>query len=76
MSKFHFVRAFTAIVGVTPHRYHLLLRLAKAKAMLHEGSEIAQVAVQAGFWDQSHFDRSFRLFVGMTPTQYQKNALA
>src|SRR5438128_7232226 len=73
MSKFHFVRAFTAIVGVTPHRYHLLLRLAKAKAMLHEGSEIAQVAVQAGFWDQSHFDRSFRLFVGMTPTQYQKN---
>jgi len=76
MSKFHFVRAFTAILGVTPHRYQLLLRLAKAKAMLHEGSEIAQVAVQAGFWDQSHFDRSFRLFVGMTPTQYQKNALA
>ena len=76
MSKFHFVRAFTAIVGVTPHRYHLLLRLAKAKAMLHEGSEIAQVAVQAGFWDQSHFDRSFRVFVGMTPTQYQRNALA
>jgi len=76
MSKFHFVRAFTAIVGVTPHRYQLLLRLAKAKAMLHEGFEIAQVAVQAGFWDQSHFDRSFRLFVGMTPTQYQRNALA
>ena len=76
MSKFHFVRAFTAILGVTPHRYQLLLRLAKAKAMLHEGSEIAQVAVRAGFWDQSHFDRSFRLFFGMTPTQYQKNALA
>ena len=76
MSKFHFVRAFTAILGVTPHRYQLLLRLAKAKAMLREGSEIAQVAAQAGFWDQSHFDRSFRLFVGMTPTQYQKNALA
>jgi AraC-like DNA-binding protein len=76
MSKFHFVRAFTAILGVTPHRYQLLLRLAKAKAMLREGSDIAQVAVHAGFWDQSHFDRSFRLFVGMTPTQYQKNALA
>jgi AraC-like DNA-binding protein len=76
MSKSHFVRSFTAILGVTPHRYQLLLRLAKAKAMLHEGSEIAQVAVHAGFWDQSHFDRSFRFFVGMTPTQYQKNALA
>lgn len=76
MSKFHFVRSFTAILGVTPHRYQLLLRLAKAKAMLHEGSEIAQVAVHAGFWDQSHFDRSFRFFVGMTPTQYQKTALA
>lgn len=76
MSKFHFVRVFTAILGVTPHRYQLLLRLAKAKAMLREGSEIAQVAAHAGFWDQSHFDRSFRLFVGMTPTQYQQNALA
>ena len=76
MSKFHFVRAFTAILGVTPHRYQLLLRLAKAKAMLCEGSEIARVAAHVGFWDQSHFDRSFRIFFGMTPTQYQKNALA
>src|SRR5207302_10571344 len=76
MSKFQFVRAFTAILGVTPHRYQLLLRLAKAKAMLRAGYEIAQVAAHAGFWDQSHFDRSFRLFFGMTPTQYRQNALA
>jgi len=76
MSKFHFVRVFTAILGVTPHRCQLLLRLARAKAMLREGSEIAQVAAHAGFWDQSHFDRSFRLFVGMTPTQYRQNALS
>jgi AraC-like DNA-binding protein len=76
MSKFHFVRAFTAILGVTPHRCQLLLRHAKAKAMLREGSEIAQVAAHAGFWDQSHFDRSFRLFVGMTPTQYRQAALS
>ena len=71
VSKFHFARLFTATLGITPHRYQLLLRLSRAKAMLREGGGITQIAHGVGFSDHSHLDRSFRVLMGMTPTQYQ-----
>jgi AraC-like DNA-binding protein len=71
ISKFHFVRLFTATLGITPHRYQLLLRLSRAKALLREGGGITQIAHGVGFSDHSHLDRSFRVLMGMTPTQYQ-----
>ena len=72
LSKFHLVRLFAATLGITPHRYQLLLRLSRAKAMLREGTGIADIAHDVGFADHSHLDRAFRLLIGMTPTEYQK----
>jgi len=71
ISKFHLVRLFTSTLGISPHRYQLMLRLAHAKAMLRDGSCITHIAQNVGFGDHSHLDRSFRILVGMTPTQYQ-----
>lgn len=73
VSKFHLVRLFTAILGITPHRYQLLLRVAQAKALLREGTGITSIAHGLGFADHSHLDRSFRVLMGMTPTQYQQS---
>jgi AraC-like DNA-binding protein len=72
-SKFHLVRLFAATLGITPHRYQLLLRLARAKALLREGAPITQIAHGLGFADHSHLNRSFRMLMGMTPTQYQQS---
>ena len=71
LSKFHFVRLFSAVVGITPHRYQLLLRIAGARALLRQGEEIADVAQHTGFFDQSHFTACFRDVVGVTPGRYQ-----
>jgi AraC-like DNA-binding protein len=73
VSKCHLVRRFTATLGVSPHRFQLLLRLSRAKAMLREGTCITHIAQGVGFFDHSHLDRSFRVLLGMTPTQYQQN---
>ena len=59
------------MLGTTPHRYQLLLRLSRAKSMLREGICITQIAHGVGFADHSHLDRSFRVLLGMTPTQYR-----
>jgi AraC-like DNA-binding protein len=72
ISKFHLVRQFTAIVGISPHRFQLLLRLSQAKAMLREGTCITQIAQSVGFGDHSHLDRRFRNLTGLTPSQYQR----
>ncbi len=71
LSKFHFLRLFSAHVGVTPHRYHLLLRVARARAMLRCGAEIAHVALATGFCDQSHLTRCFHSVVGVSPRRFQ-----
>ncbi len=73
ISKSHLVRLFTATLGISPHRYQLLLRLSRAKAMLREGGPITQIAHGVGFFDHSHLDRSFRILMGMTPTEYQQS---
>jgi AraC-like DNA-binding protein len=73
MSKCHLVRRFTATLGMSPHRYQLLLRLSRAKMMLREGGGITHIAQRVGFFDHSHLDRSFRALLGMTPTQYQRS---
>ena len=65
---------FTATLGVSPHRFQLLLRLSRAKEMLREGTCITHIAQGVGFFDHSHLDRSFRILLGMTPTQYQQAA--
>jgi AraC-like DNA-binding protein len=71
LSKFHFLRLFSAHVGVTPHRYHLLLRVACARAMLRRGVEIADAALATGFCNQSHLTRCFHSVIGVSPRRYQ-----
>ncbi len=75
LDKFHLLRLFAATVGITPHRYQMLLRVAHAKSLLRGGERISEVAYRVGFYDQSHFTRHFRHMIGMTPGQYQKNGL-
>ncbi len=72
LSKFHLVRLFGEALGITPHRYQMLLRVSHAQAMLRGGDRIGEVAFCVGFCDQSHFNRYFRFLVGVTPGQYQK----
>ena len=73
ISPSHLNRRFGAEVGLPPYRYQLQLRIEAAKAKLAAGEPIAQVAVDLGFSDQSHFTRLFTRIVGATPAQYQKS---
>jgi AraC family transcriptional regulator len=72
-SKFYFLREFKKLVGITPYQYLMNERLERAKkALTSPTSDIASVASDLGFNDQSHFTRSFKNQFGMTPGQYQK----
>jgi AraC-like DNA-binding protein len=76
LSEFHFQRRFNAVLGVTPHRYQLMLRIFHAKLVLRRGVSIGDVATTVGFADQSHMHRYFRRIVGVTPGQYQRTFCA
>lgn len=71
ISKYHFIRIFKQAVGLTPHQFQIQNRVRKAQHILNDVASIAEVALIAGFYDQSHFVRYFERYVGLTPTVYR-----
>ena len=71
-NKFTLLRNFNKVYGLTPYQYLETIRIEKARAYLEEGHTPAEVALNTGFSDQSHFTRFFKSFIGFTPRQYQK----
>ncbi|MGE4291187.1 MAG: helix-turn-helix domain-containing protein [Desulfovibrio sp.] len=63
-------RRFAEAYGAPPRDYALHLRVQAAKQRLAQGMAPALVALEAGFFDQSHFIRRFRALVGLTPGEY------
>jgi AraC-like DNA-binding protein len=72
LSPFHFIRVFCREVGLTPHTYLTQTRIRKAKTLLERRRQIAAVANETGFVDQSHLTRHFIRITGVTPGQYRK----
>lgn len=73
VSRFQFLRRFTQSTGLTPHAWLVRLRLERACSILNgaSGSIVARVALDVGFYDQSHFNRAFRRAYGVAPLQYR-----
>jgi AraC-like DNA-binding protein len=58
--------------GLPPHRYLIQLRVEHAKRLMAHGMALSEVAAATGFADQSHLNRHFKRWVGVTPGQYQQ----
>jgi AraC-like DNA-binding protein len=72
LSKYHLLRSFSAVEGVTPHQYLMHLRIREAQRLLERGRAPAEVAASLGFVDQSHLTRCFRREIGVPPGVYQR----
>ncbi|WUD65910.1 helix-turn-helix domain-containing protein [Nocardia sp. NBC_00508] len=68
----HLIAKFTQQVGVPPKAAARLVRFERARRHLlqHPESRLHEVAATYGYADQSHFNRDFRGFTGVTPTEY------
>ena len=70
-SEVYFRKLFTSVYGCSPHRYILNLRMRLAKQLLADGIlSISAVAEQCGFSSVYHFSRTFKQFVGISPSEY------
>jgi AraC family transcriptional regulator len=68
----HLARVFRLRYGTPVGAYQRGLRLTWAAGMLTDSDDgIAQIALQAGFFDQSHFTRVFKRQFGLTPLAYR-----
>lgn len=68
-------RAFKQRVGVSPKQYQRMQRLNRVNRLLQQGQhmDLTQVALACGFFDQAHFIREFRTFIGERPTRFLRD---
>lgn len=68
----HLARAFKRKYGCSPMYYVRRLRFAWAREQLTiTHRPISEIAIEAGYSDQSHFGRHFRRQTGVTPAVYR-----
>lgn len=69
----HLARVFRRQYGCTMGEYVRLLRLDFAKCQLTATTKpISEIAISAGFSDQSHLNKTFKSLFGLTPNEYRK----
>ena len=69
----HVARVFRREYGLSVGEYARSLRLEWAATRLAlDDAPLAEVALEAGFADQSHFTRAFRRHTGVTPGRYRE----
>ena len=76
LNQKYLIDVFTKNVGIPPHRYLTNLRIHQAKARLAKGEAIADIAIDLGFYDQSHFSRTFKHYVLVSPGQFRQDSVA
>lgn len=69
----HFARAFRQSTGLPPHQFLIVRRIEAAKRRLVDArGSLAEIALECGFADQSHFTATFRKAVGVTPGAWRR----
>jgi AraC family transcriptional regulator len=72
LSRYHFLRIFRQLTGLTPHQYVLRSRLRHAATrLLREPTPILDIALDSGFGDVSNFNHAFRAEFGLNPRAFR-----
>lgn len=72
LSKYHFIRSFSASTGLTPGAYLTRIRTENAMELLR-GTRLSveQIAEQIGYSSGSYFIKAFRSLTGLTPGEFR-----
>jgi len=66
-------KQFKRAVGITPKKFALMSKLTSAVKFGNQYESLAELAINFGFYDQSHFSKSFKSFTGQTPLRFFNN---
>jgi AraC-like DNA-binding protein len=68
------IQVFTSAVGLTPKRYQRVCRFQRARELARHTAapDWAWLALECGYFDQSHLIRDFRQFTGFSPGEFKR----
>lgn len=71
MSRFHYIRIFQQVYGLTPRQYLRDLRITRAKELLKKGHSVTSVCFNVGYESLPTFSKVFKRGTGYSPKAYQ-----
>lgn len=73
ISRAQFFRVFKAVYDITPAEYILQSKINASKILLsHSEQPIGEIAMRFDFANFPHFSRTFKKYVGCTPSEYRE----
>ena len=60
----------------TLHHYIVGVRISKAAGLIAQGKTPLEAAIECGFVDESHFAKTFKARLGITPRQFKKKLIS
>lgn len=76
LSNYYFIRQFKELVGLTPHQFQIQNRVRAAQKRINQDFPLTSVALDTGFYDQSHLIREFYKIMNLTPSDYKKRIVS
>jgi AraC-like DNA-binding protein len=73
ISQDAFEKRFRRIVGTTPKQYASIVRMRSIINPGHHSGRLTDMAFEAGYFDQPHFNKDFRIFTGQSPRDFFKS---
>jgi AraC-like DNA-binding protein len=65
-----FEKRFRKIAGTSPKQFAAIVRMKSITSQRPQGQLLSDIAYDAGYFDQSHFNKDFKRFTGQTPTDF------
>lgn len=75
-SERQFERIFKTHVGISSQQFIEIIRLNNAIGLLSSNRSLTQIAFDSGFYDQSHFIRTFKRLTSLTPGDFRRKTIA
>lgn len=74
LSRTLYAERFKKLTGLTPGNYITMWRMELAKNLLKEkGQSVAEIAGRLGYDAEEHFQKTFKKWIGQTPSQFRKS---
>ena len=74
LSEAHFIRLFRRKMQMSPMKYFMRQKVHAAANMIIQGVKVKEAAELTGFYNDAHFSKQFKKYMGIPPKEYKPHA--